>query len=213
MGLDAEVSCTCYQQGRAVSPYPEQTILDAEGWLDLDVPYEGHEAEHDRFETWRQHACEHPGMTYCQVHLSNWPGYRLFQAALGEAGWEHFPTLSTHLPNANGGAMPAQAAAGVLQELETFRQRYHGTVTVLVQVETGEVERESIQAYEGLFRFGPRYEVGFDPRGLYVRDQSAPHQEYFRSRWFEQRLAADQETPPTVVPEVTLIRSRNRPAI
>ena len=205
MGLDAEVSCPCYQQGRVVSPFPEQTIIDAEGWLDLNVPYEGHEAEHDRFETWRSRACEHPMMTYCRVHLSNWSGYRMFQAALEEAGWEHFPTLCAHLPNGNGGAMSAQAAAVALQELETFRRIYQGTVTVLVNAETGEVERTYIEAYDGLFRFGPKYEVGFDPHGLYVREPSEPRAEYFRSRWFEQRLGPVEGNRPTAPREVTLI--------
>src|SRR5262249_11591067 len=179
MGLDAAVACRCYQQGRVVSPFPEQTIIDAEGCVELDWPYTGHEAEHDLFYTWTESACEHPRMNYCWVHLANWAGYRLFQEALSETGWEHFPTLNAHLPNANEGTMAAQAAVVALRELETFKQIYHGTQTVLVSETTSEVERTSIKSYDGIFLFGPRYQVGFDSRGLFVREAAEPNPEPF----------------------------------
>ena len=95
MGLDATVSCTCYKQGRIISPFPEHTIVNAEGQLELDLPMRGHEDEHDIFEEWlNNNPCEHDRMEFCQVRISNWGGYRSFQAALEEAGWDHFPNVA-----------------------------------------------------------------------------------------------------------------------
>ena len=214
MGLDAAVSCTCFQRGRIVSPFPDHTIMDEEGWLTLDFPLRGHEDEYDIFEEWLNTGtvCEHPGMKYCNVHLSNWGGYRSFQAALEEAGWKHFPTLHTYLPNLNGGRLPASAAGTALEELKTFTELYTGSVPVLVHAETGALEEEG---EFGIYSDSPQedfgYVVGMDRDGVYVGVLSQPShisshspQISFRSRHFEQRVAPNQEDQPWAPYEVVL---------
>jgi hypothetical protein len=196
MGLDAAVPCTCFQQGRIVSPFPDHTIMDEEGQLTLDFPLRGHEEEYDIFEEWLHHGtvCEHPGMKYCKVHLSNWGGVRSFQAALEEAGWDHFPTLRAYLPEHNGGRLPASLAEAALEELKTFRGIYTGTVPVLVNAETGTLEREhGFAIYGGRSQDHSEYVVGMDRDGVYVGVPSRPPQISFRSQYFEQRLTSQQE--------------------
>jgi hypothetical protein len=193
MGLDASVACRCYQDGVVASPFPEHTVWDRDGYLGLDLPHQGHEAEYNRFGEWEGTACTHPGMCYREEGISNWPGYRMFQQALGEAGWERFPTLRAYLPERNGGILPAQAAPAALAELEAFKQAYRGTALALVEVETGRTIRTHIAAYEGVFIFGTEHEIGFDAQGLFVRASQKRHRECFRSRFFEQRHAFGPE--------------------
>lgn len=196
MGLDAEVSCTCYQQGWAISPFPEHTRVDDEGELVLDLPRRGHEDEHALFEEWLYNGslCEHPEMVFCRVRISNWGGYRSFQSALEETGWEHFPTLHAYLPENNGGHLPAHAAGTALEELETFRRIYAGTIPVLVNVETGElVNPLGYSIMGGRTPAGFPYVVGIDRDGIYVAEGADQPHVLFRSSLFEQHLTPGQE--------------------
>jgi hypothetical protein len=162
VGLDAAVSCTCYREGRAISPFPEHIIVNEDGWVELDWPTRGHEDEHDIFEEWLYSACEHPRMDFCQVRISNWGGYRSFQSALEETGWEHFPTLHTYLPENNGCHLPADASGTALEELETFRRICAATVPVLVNAETGDLvkspahQRDAVGISDRVMRVGVR---------------------------------------------------------
>lgn len=199
MGLDAAVSCTCYRQGRAISPFPKHTRVDDEGELFLDLPLRGHEDEHDIFEEWLYNGspCEHPRMELCQVRISNWGGVSSFKSALEQAGWEHFPTLHTYLPNANGGHLPADAAGTALEELETFRRIFEGSVPVLVNAETGDLARPMGNFIAGGHTpSGFHYAVGLDQDGVYVAELSDPPRVYFRSRLFELQLAPGQDDLP-----------------
>ncbi len=213
MGLDAAVSCNCYQEGRVVSPFPDLTQLDEDGFLNLALPYKGHEEEHHIFWQWKQTACPHPGMSYCRERIANWSGYRLFQAALAETGWEHFPTLQAELPELNGGQMSSQSAALALQELATFKRLYQGTVIALVNADTGKLLRRYTPAqtglkgptlalapdptsgqlkphhppHDGFFAWGHGYTMGFDTSGFFILQGLDSFRERFRSLHFEQR--------------------------
>jgi hypothetical protein len=120
-------------------------MINNDGELTLDFPEWGHEEDFARFHEWLATGavCEHPNMEYASVRISNWGGVHDFQAALEEAGWELFPTLHAYLPTANGGHLPASAAGAALEELQTFTERYTSSVPVLVNVETGVLEREN----------------------------------------------------------------------
>lgn len=193
MGLDASVRCTCYEDGRTLPPPVPAELLafDDEGWLQLDLPYEGNEEQFARFARWWSASCEHEDMRAARVHVSNWSGYRAFQQALGRAGWARFPTLKAELPEVNGGSTSAAAAALALEELAWFREHADlGHNWFLVDGETGETLHEYIAAYEGKFVLGGRsgMDVGIDPEGLFIVSRTEPPRELFRALRLEQRL-------------------------
>ncbi len=201
MGLDASVTCACFRQGRIISPFPAHTTIDDDGELTLDFPKLGHEEEYARFYEWFDtgEVCEHPGMEYATVRISTWGGVHSFQAALEETGWELFPTLHAYLPEANGGQLPASAASAALHELQTFKERYTGTVPVLVNVETGALEQEhGFARMSGDYSPGRSgYIVAMDRDGVYVEVATPPPlARSFRSRHFEQLVVLKQEDRP-----------------
>jgi len=83
MGLDATVMCNCFKQGMTTPPpFPREWLyVDEEGCLSLLPEYDTDERWHELYE-WRETCCEHPDMDYVSEHISNWSGYRIFQAAL-----------------------------------------------------------------------------------------------------------------------------------
>jgi hypothetical protein len=200
MGLDASVSCTCYREGRAAPPpVPRELIVvDDDGWLELDLPYDGNEERFAQYDGWCSTACEHEDMSVARVRVSNWSGYRAFQQALGHAGWERFPILRAELPNANYGSTSATASALALDELAGFRERPDlGHDWFLVDGDTGEVLHRYIAAYDGKVLYGGAagVDIGFDERGLFVITRTQPARELFRAMRVEQRLLdPDRET-------------------
>jgi hypothetical protein len=153
MGLDASVMCNCFVEGKtSPPPFPREWLeIDDEGHLALLPEYESNELFNQQYE-WEKNCCEHPWMDYAFENISNWGGYRLFQKALEDIDWEHFPVLQAELPNANGGTTSSRASARALQELEFFcvwgiiKQQ-----SVLVNSATAEVLYEHIAAYNGIF--------------------------------------------------------------
>ncbi|MEV0398183.1 hypothetical protein [Polymorphospora rubra] len=193
MGLDAYVYCRCWQDGLATPPPVGPVGLDEEGYLDLLLPWEGNEDAHTAFDTWVERACPHEQMEQAGERVSNWAGLRLFQQTLEAAGWSHFPTLHAGLPSANGGWMPAEQAARVLDELEFFahRARIEDEV-VLVDEATGRELMTYVAAYCGVTMLGPGYRAGVDPDGFFVLDPDAdPPVTLFRASRFEQRVLPD----------------------
>jgi hypothetical protein len=193
MGLDASVSCTCYGEGRASPPPvpPELIVVDDDGWIELNLPYDGNEERFAQFDGWRYTACGHEDMAAARVRVSNWSGYRAFQQALGQAGWGRFPTLREELPNANQGSTDAAAARRALEELAAFRAHDDlGHDWFLVDGNTGEVVHRYIAVYDGKLIFGGAsgVDVGFDDRGLFVVTRTQPPRELFRAMRLEQRL-------------------------
>jgi hypothetical protein len=188
MGLGAFVSCRCWQDGLASAPpVPRELITRDEDFeLCLSAPYEGNERLYREFEEWiARRACRHENMEQASVRVANWGGYRLFQAALAAAGWEHLPTLRAYLPQHNGGTLPAEAAARAIAELAWFTGEADlGTHTYLLDGDTGERLDSYVPAYRGVFRWDGEQDkgIGVDPSGLFVLDTSAePPREVFRS--------------------------------
>ena len=78
MGLDASVMCNCYAGGLTTPPPHQEHVCVQEGYLELDTPWETHQAEHCAFDEWMAGACAHEGMNAACEHIANWTGYRLF---------------------------------------------------------------------------------------------------------------------------------------
>lgn len=197
MGLDASVLCTCYQEARTAPPpfAPELVVLDDDGWRYLDLPYDGNEELHGQFVSWMRTCCEHEQMQAANVRVSNWGGYRAFQAALGRVGRERFPTLLQELPDANGGSTGPAEAARALEELAFRELPDLGHNWFLVDTDTGEAVAEYIAVYDGRFVLGGRegLDIGLDPQGLFIVSRTEPPRELFRAMRLEQRLEPTQE--------------------
>ncbi|MFI7061631.1 hypothetical protein ACIBL3_11645 [Kribbella sp. NPDC050124] len=188
MGLDAFVSCRCWDDGLTTAPPVDPGAIGwEEGGIEFDLPYDGNEDEHLRFETWKLSCCAHPGMEYAAERIGNWASYRQLQTALGEVGWDRFPVLRQVLPDANGGMVESADAAKALTELHEFTasgpiadraELYDGT--------TGERIRTEVPAYGGEFMWGPGYRIGFTADGLFVLDGSK--QVIFRAHRVGQRV-------------------------
>lgn len=189
VGLDAFVYCRCWQDG-LTPPAPVGPVgFDEDGYLSLLVPGGEYTEADAAFDGWTATACPHELMEQASEHLANWTGYRLFQQALRAAGWSHFPTLQAELPRANGGRMPAGAAARVLGELDYFEQQaVIDDEVVLVDEATGAVALTYVAAYQGVLMLGSGYRAGVDPEGFFVLDpHSDPPATLFRSTRFRQR--------------------------
>ena len=188
MGLDAFVYCRCWQDGLA-TPCPVGPVgYDEDGCLALLRPWEGNKAAHRTFDAWQAEACPHKAMEQANEHVSNWAGVRLFQQALHAAGEHRFPTLAAALPDANGGSLTADQAAVALAELDAFARTDRITDEVeLVDEATGAVVMQYVEAYRGLFMFGPGFQAGVDPDGFFVLDRADPPVTLFRAVRFGQR--------------------------
>ena len=197
MGLDASVGCRCWRDGVTTPPpvAAELIVEDDDGYLDLAVPYDDdNRALHDAFGRWHYgQACPHRRMEHTDVRISNWAGYRRFQHALGEQGWEHFPMLRAHLPQANGGLLPAQDADAALAELTLFAAIAPPVDrTELRDEDSGETLMVHVDAYQGTAIWSPGFHAGVDPRGFFVLDVAVePPAETFRSMRFTQRVLDD----------------------
>lgn len=153
MGLDATVMCSCFRDGTTTPPpFPRDWLeIDDEGYINLKKERDSDENWAKHY-AWEQSCCEHKGMDFSSECISNWTGYRQFQEALGEIGWQHFPVLKEQLPNANGGLTPSAASSDALLELDVFTSVGEiGTKTVLVDTASGEGLYEYVAAYDGIF--------------------------------------------------------------
>ncbi len=193
MGLDATVMCTCWARGLlSPSPFSAPIVLDDEGYLGLDLPWEGHEDEHMAFLEWSATACMHVDMDAACERISNWGGYRLFQDALAQVGWERVPTLKAVLPEMNGGSVSSEQSRACLAELDLFTSAYRGVPAwTLMDDERAQPLFEYIRAYEGVFIMSGStgLEVGVDDRGLFIR-RAATSREIFRAKRVAQRRLA-----------------------
>lgn len=153
MGLDASVMCNCFRDRKTTPPpFPRDWLeIDREGYLNLKQEHDSDENWANHYE-WEQSCCEHEGMALANERISNWAGYRQFQAALGEVGWQHFPVLEDELPSSNGGLTSSAASARALLELDLFMSCGEvGSVAVLVNTASSEGLYEHIAAYGGIF--------------------------------------------------------------
>lgn len=202
MGLDAFVPCRCWRDGRLSTPPPVDPSLirmdEEEGFIDLVMPYEGHEDLHHRMDDWRANAaCPHEEMELVSDRISNWSGVGWFRKAIDEAGEERFPVLVSRLPRTNGGFLEPEEAAAMLSELRDLAESTDlGTRTLLV----GEGSDRPIFHYpgsgRGVFGLGAcfRFRTGLDPEGFLVEDMEAdPPVELFRSSRFSQEEVGEGE--------------------
>ncbi|MEV4255146.1 hypothetical protein AB0J52_18490 [Spirillospora sp. NPDC049652] len=193
MGLDAFVLCRCWQDGRTTEPpVPRERIksddygpyLDGESGATLLMdPLDG------VFQMWKAGAaCPHEHMEIARERIASWGGVASLRQAMENAGWERFPVLREHLPESNGGELPAERADEALAELAAFRACDRvGTEVVLLDEDTGDVVATGIRAYRGVFVWDgmARRRVGVDERGLFVSDDSG--RELFRALRCTQR--------------------------
>ncbi len=194
MGLDASVMCQCFRLGLCSAPPVDASRLrlDEDGWLGLTS---GTEAEQLAVDQWQHSACVHEDMVFYDADLSNWSGYRSFQQALEQAGWQHFPTLREYLPNSNDGSLSASAAGEALRELDRFHSLDLGKEIVLVNSQTGQVLYDYIAPCGGRFVFGGQtgVDVGFDPAGLVLVERDT-ERVLFRATRVEQIEHPDGQT-------------------
>ncbi len=199
VGLDATVMCSCFRLGQTCSPpFPRDWLhIDAEGYLNLKPEYDSVDRAVEVCR-WMETCCHHPNMDAASEHIANWPGYRLFQQAMGKVGWDRFPILRRELPEANGGLTAPSAASMALAELDEFRRCGEVTTTIcLVDTAKNIVLQKQINAYEGIFIRDGRsgLEAGIDGSGFYLRDRESGV-ELFRAARFRQTLQAPQRYRP-----------------
>jgi hypothetical protein len=183
--------CRCWADGktRTLPPHAEHVELDDEGWVGLRLDWLAHQEEHEAFARWKASCCPHPDMEAASEWISNWAGYRAFQAALAQLGWELFPVLEARLPETNGGMMPAAACATALVELSRFTELVSSSrATFLIDADTGEELYEYVPQYKGVFLLAGSegIDVGVDPHGLFVVTRESPPRDLFRAMYVEQ---------------------------
>ncbi|MGB1285455.1 MAG: hypothetical protein ACPG7F_02885 [Aggregatilineales bacterium] len=171
--------------------------MDDEGFWGLQQSSDfAVEAEIQVF-NWINDACEHEDMHYSSEHIGNWGGYRYFQKALADIGWNFFPVLHVELPDANDGMMLADHAALALKELALFRELAAGReMPFLVDTVTGEIVARCNPAFGWMLSMKKGLKLGFDPQGFFIAtvDDDNVQQIAFRSVRFEQRFLAFEDT-------------------
>jgi hypothetical protein len=198
MGLDATVMCNCFQSGKTTPPpfSREWLEIDAEGYLNLKNEHDSDDNWGKKYE-WEQSCCEHEGMDFACERISNWTGYRQFQEALGEVGWQYFPVLKEQLPSANGGLTPSEASKEALKELDFFATVGEiGIKTVLVDTASGDGLYEYVAAYDGVFILSAsrQVNVGLSEFEFFAVDATSG-EDRFRATHFRQFTKNGKEIP------------------
>jgi hypothetical protein len=197
MGLDAAVRCRCWEEGKTTAcPFPDLIAVGTDlDQLELNLPWEGNEEKHWRFDRWRISCCAHHGMWLVNERIGNWSGIRDFQQALRSVGAARFATLLAQIPNNNGGRTSVEVAKSCLAELDAFASLgAFGRQIWLIDAETGDRVHNHIEAYDGVFiqsGKGEHIDIGIDARGLFVRRPEGD--ELFRSMSFEQIKHGEHE--------------------
>lgn len=206
MGLVASVACTCYITGRATPPpvphdrigmvqgYPELrgADLDPEIWL--------------TFDTWREHACAHPGMNEASARIGQYSSVGAFRDTLAEIGWAHFPVLQAELLTSSGSATSASAARAALHELTYFAAHVtEAMMTVLVDTDTGALVERFVSPYLGHVYWRSatqQVEIGLDHDGLYIYRSFDPPYPAAHLRRIEQHLLEPERIEASGVGQV-----------
>ncbi|MNS32452.1 hypothetical protein D3C72_645390 [compost metagenome] len=178
MGLDAAVYCNCWRDGKTTEPpIPREWVnVDEDGWVWNSNPRwssglrPGCEA-YDRaieidvlFDTWqRSEACQHEDMCLAKVWVSNWAGVSGFRQALRMAGEDRFQTVLAELPMGNGGTVPPETAARMLDELDAFLALDgYGSLAVLLDEDTGEEVWRVAEGHRSLFQGSGKEQLTFN---------------------------------------------------
>lgn len=197
MGLDATVRCRCWEDGLCAPTRLKSHIhIDAgSNSLDIDLPWETFKDEILEFDQWVIHACAHPEMMQASEWIANWAGVRALQNALRTAGENEFAGLLRELPNNNGGLTFPEAARSCLKELDRFESvGVFGNYAELVDIETGTLIAERIEAYDGWFQSNGStgYEFSLEADG-HLRVRHAQLGTVFRAKEFGQTKVSGKE--------------------
>lgn len=115
MGLDAHVSCRCWQDGLTTTPPPAPVEFD-EGFV-CSVDCKDWELVLDWTET--AGTCPHHGMDYRHESIGNWGAVRDIEKLLIRVGRSMFPTLlSTMASILNGGTVEVDDCKRCIAELD-----------------------------------------------------------------------------------------------
>ena len=161
MGLDAFVRCRCFEEGKITEPplplddlyvseegYIESHLLDEKSqqfdWRRFNARYG---ALQDALYDWQESCCEHPDMKLCTEWVCNISGWSKLRWLFEELG-PITPTLSTMLPDGNGGCFPAVQAESALHELDILEERLPELLPerycILYDCETGITRRSHV---------------------------------------------------------------------
>ena len=208
MGLDASVSCRCWEDGLCNPPaslesrlwYDPVTAevnqttpenLSAQEILALDLEYD----------LWvMEGACTHQSMRIARERISNWSGLHEFKHALRSLGEGSNVALLREIPNRNGGLTKPADARVCLAELDHFcLTGPFGQIVELVDGGSGEVIHTRVVPYHGWLRTngatGISYRLTMDGTFQIERGQAEVMRHdpdvkvLFRSRAFSQVAA------------------------
>jgi hypothetical protein len=192
MGVVASVMCRCFAAGRAIPP-PALTSLikvNEAGFLSLACAYAGNEALHSAFNSWRADACEHADMTYVEEKVSSLSRVWL-KCELEELGAANFPAL-TELNESNEGLTPPAKAAGLLVDLQRFRElERFGERTVLFDSDTGAELAWCVRPYRETLGGSGGLSIGLDADGVFVEvsEVGSSRDQRFRARRIRQEIS------------------------
>ncbi len=158
MGLDASVSCRCWEDGLCNPP----ASLAPRLWYDPvraevnqttpeNLPTPEVLALDLEYDLWvMEGACAHQLMCAARERISNWSGLREFQHALRSLGKGSNIALLREIPNRNGGLTKPTDARMCLAELDNFCSTGpFGQVVELVDGGNGEVIHSRVAPYHG----------------------------------------------------------------
>ena len=158
MGLDAYVTCRCWEDGLCDPPISLASRL----WYDpvraeVNVrELEGLSAQESlalylQDDLWfEESACAHRTMRIALERISNWGGLRAFKHALRSLGEDIYPTLLREIPNTNGGVTQPADARLCLAELSRFSAvGPFGQIIELIEASSSDVIHSRIVPYDG----------------------------------------------------------------
>lgn len=200
MGLNAFVSCRCWEEGKA-APF-EFPLAVSEGRVQPAWKSSRRTVAMDAaYHRWIESCCPHPRMQYREEWIGNWYGVGAFRLALHEIDASRFPNLLGEIPSLNGGETRPPEAAKCVAELDLFLgSPPFGRQILLIEVANGKrLHRLTGDGYwfisapikKRLFRKPETRRVGASDRGIYVEDQDG--KELFCAREVEQ-IAHDERT-------------------
>lgn len=147
MGLDAYVTCRCWQDGKTTPPSPavwnnEEQM--AEPATDL------HGAALHAFWDWRNHGCDHEGQEAVTERIGNWSGVRAFSRYLDRQPVTYAPVFTQEWERRSGndGVIPLEYSSVILGELDELDR--HGVPVEGEEWLTG-YATEVIAAFRRLF--------------------------------------------------------------
>ena len=195
MGFGGKVACNCFREGKTRPPPfdPSLLSLDGDGSGDVRIRIDDHlpieekqRLNHLFYSEWRKNCCEHESMAYADV-FGGWAVLRVFQEAMEQMGEDNFPALVRVLPEGNYGCIPSEDIAAAEEELNRFENGIASARSwFLMDGETGRQLYDYVAGYGGQFLWGGTESAGFDPDGIWIRNDRTG-EELFRCQRCLQR--------------------------